>query len=471
MKALALLWLVAASGCRARDVGGATPPAIGTGAPQSAGAHAIAPWSHVVSRSGDDYVSALAAQDERFALLIHTYDGKDDEVTLDGATVSGALHRGYCSLVMGGAGGRTPTIGVLPFDGCHDETIAFESDALLMTIHGRVREDLGTGTIDWWGYSGVMSMVDVGRARWMRGVVGTIDDVTSTGDGKTWIAGASAAREPKCDGHWFVAHSVGGAEFESSQCGNYWSGVRIRSVDDDVVLCMQQLGSAKVGTVEISRRGAAGVVLARIDPTGTPKWVRSVNDLGWASCSSIAVTPDGDIVVAGLASENADFTENAFAKGMKERPSDDASQDRLWIARYAGNGTRRWARDLVGKGEPPSVAAGGDGIVVLTSELDEPIDLGNGPEGPGERAGRVGVVQLDDQGHSLGWVPIGREASDPRIAVDDQGGVILAVSITGETTIAGMKVTPEPGAGVDVALLRFPPPVLHPKAAVPNPKP
>lgn len=188
----------------------------------------------------------------------------------------------------------------------------------------------------------------------------------------------------------------------------------------------------------------AQTFLARISGNGDVRWLRAINEIGQSSCDDVVVTSDGDIVAVRTARDNADFTEGAIAKGIKEKPHSGGSGSTLWLARYAGDGTRRWGR-AIGEtllGDQPSLAADRDGNVVLAAAIMDPLDLEPRPVGPD---GAVMVATIDRDAKVLGMLVALGGAYAPRAAVDAGNGVVFGFSTIKVVKVAGMTIQPATG--------------------------
>ncbi len=298
---------------------------------------------------------------------------------------------------------------------------------------------------------------------------GSIHALTRTASGAVWTAGVLWHNEAKdyggdCYNQSFLAQRNATGTFELVACGFLWRSMSLAAVGDDIVFC----GSHIAGEVEIGdKKISAGSFLARIGPGRAVRWLRAINELGATLCEDLVVTSDGDIVAAGTAGDNADFTEGAIAKGIAEKPFRGFRGSDLWLARYAADGTRRWGR-TIGEtilGDHPSLTADREGNAILTAAIMDPLDLGHGPVGPD---GAVMAATIDRDAKVLGMLVAHGGAYSARGAVDAANGLLFGFSTSDPVKIAGMTFEPKGRVPVAVIVrvpLPLPPPPAPPAAA------
>ena len=158
-------------------------------------------------------------------------------------------------------------------------------------------------------------------------------------------------------------------------------------------------------------KGGEDIFVARIDSTGEPMWVRLLGTGADETPGSIAVAPNGDLVVAGTTRGSLASTN----RGLRD----------IVIARYSPSGTRRWARQF---------GTAADDLATTV------IALGNGAlYVGGSTTGRLGlesrggsdafVMRLDRNGRRL-WVNQFGSAGDESLAA-------LATNAAGQVLFAG----------------------------------
>jgi len=292
-------------------------------------------------------------------------------------------------------------------------------------------------------------------------VDGNVFALTRTASGRVWVAGTHWGDDrgsQKCDRKSFLGRRNANGSVEMVACELVWRAFQLAAAGDDVVFCGSHFG----GTVEIGDKKVTGkTFLARIGGDGTVRWVRAINEVGYSSCDDLVVTSDGDIVAGGTAVEDADFTPGAIAKGVKGKDDPGGGTlSALWLARYAGDGTRRWGR-LIGEtilGDHPSLAADRDGNAILVAAITGPLDLGHGPVGPD---GAVMAATIDRDAKVRGMLVAHGGAYSARGAVDPANGLLFGFSTSDPVKVAGMTIQP-PGKTPVAAVVRVPLPLPAP---------
>jgi voltage-gated potassium channel Kch len=291
-------------------------------------------------------------------------------------------------------------------------------------------------------------------------VNGNVATIARTASGTIWSAGRNwgsddPLSEGRCDGDAFLARTTANG-VEAVDCEFWWSVMHLAAVGEDVVMCAYALGGGKIG----GRALEGKLFLARIRNDGTLAWVRYIAEVGDAVCDDIVITSDGDIVASGVANKNVDFSEGAKARGVPVKSSGGSGLDRLWLARFGADGTRRWVRPISTGvvGFSSDLDRDREGNVVLVSTVNSPLDLGDGPVGP-DRNTIVATITLE--GHVTGML-----ATDPvlqyRVAVDDQHGLVFVFETDDPIRVAGVAFEP-PVRGVEyVGVVRIPLPLPPP---------
>src|SRR5262249_49937472 len=106
---------------------------------------------------------------------------------------------------------------------------------------------------------------------------------------------------------------------------------------------------------------------------GNGNYVRAASFGGpkgdWAT--SVAVAPDGDVVVAGWFMDTIDLGGGPFESAYWDG----------FLARFGADGTHRWSKQLGGSGNdgPSRLAIDSAGNVLLTGIYDGTADFGGGP--------------------------------------------------------------------------------------------
>lgn len=119
--------------------------------------------------------------------------------------------------------------------------------------------------------------------------------------------------------------------------------------------------------------GLSDLVVAKLDPDGRHLWSRDIPGTGDDIAASLAVTPDGDVVVCGTFDGSIDFGGGPMA-GTGGRD--------ICLARLDGDtGAHVWSRSFRGSGLDAvnDLAVDRWGGVFVCGEFDATLDLGGGP--------------------------------------------------------------------------------------------
>ncbi len=295
----------------------------------------------------------------------------------------------------------------------------------------------------------------------MTPIDGNVLALSRTASGTIWLAGRDwGSDDPlamgKCDRSAFLARRVGTGAVEIVDCDRGgWTNMHVAALGEDVVMCASD--GNKLGGTTIEGQ----TFLARVGADGKLAWLRYINEVGDASCDDVVVTSDGDIVAAGVANENVDLSEGARAKGVKVASSGGMGLDRLWLARYAGDGTRRWARVAAESivGFSADIDADRSGNVLLATNIATSLDLGHGPIGP--KDGSVLIATIDREANVTGLVTT-KGVNTERAVFDTQDGVVMVFASSAPISVAGVSFTP-PAPGVEsLAIVRVPLPLPKP---------
>lgn len=437
MKQLVLLALVLATGCRGKNSGG---PAVGSASepkPPPAGES----WSLAIS--GSSTLFDLASGPKGTFLVVSRVRGV--AVIAAGKTViEASTPEKYAAIQIDGpiAVGRP-----LPDEGVLD----VGADALVGL------ESVGIAT------DGAVMAFDTGAKTPVLGNIAAIVRTSSA----LWLGGSNwndedSLSQGRCDRKQFVARQTRG-QIEPVLCDGAWMSIELAAAGDDVIFC----GSSILRDVEVGgTKLQAYSFLARIGADGNVRWVRAINELGHTSCEDVVVTSDGDVVAVGLAPANADFTEDAIAKGMKLEGTDDFGGgtrvgSKLWLARFAGDGKRRWVRAVgdVGLAPDASLAADRQGNVLLATAVSERLDLGHGPVGPAD--GNL-VAAIDRDANVTGLAVVTGDAYSLRVAVDTRDGLVLAFQLKKSASFAGVTVMSSKASEYATGVIRVPLPLPAP---------
>lgn len=433
------------TGCRGKDNGG-PPIGAGSGTSTATAAGAGSSWSTVVSAGKQTTLLGLASGPLGSVVVVQR--DKGSPVVVNGNEVVAGRKEGEAFVHLD-AGGKPNSTHVF-YTG--------RSGALAV---GRKDVVVGVGSVSF-TTKGAIATLPGGA---MTAVDGNVGALARTESGDVWVAGNNWGSEDplsqgKCDRNSFLARRIGNRSAELVLCDVAWTRMQLASAGEDVVFCASQYSSeVEIGTTKLNAR----TFLARFGSDGALRWARAVNELGNTSCESVAVTSDGDIVAVGAGADNANFTEGAVAKGMSATHGSDEHAvgtnvgTKLWLARFSGDGTRRWARAIgeVELGGRPTLDADRNGNALLAVSTTTVLDLGHGPVGPD---GGVILASIDRDAKVTGLLKASG-GGDARAVVDAQNGVVFALILSAPASVAGFSFEPSPDGGYVVAIVRVPLPL------------
>jgi hypothetical protein len=195
------------------------------------------------------------------------------------------------------------------------------------------------------------------------------------------------------------------------------------------------VSSIDFGAGALASAGGSDVFVAKFDPTGLVVWSKKAGNNADQTGRAIAVTPQGDVVVAGGFGGQIDFGGG---------PLISAGIGDVFVAELAGaDGAPIWARqfgdaqDQVALG----VAVDAQGEVAVTGTFRGSIDFGNGAHvNPTNSTGDVFVARLSADGASSPWSQAFGDASDQvanAVAFDGAGHVLVGGHFWGMIDFGG----------------------------------
>ncbi len=184
--------------------------------------------------------------------------------------------------------------------------------------------------------------------------------------------------------------------------------------------------------------GGSDIFVAKFGPAGLSKWVRQIGGMGEEFIfGTIAVAPNGDVVVAGNASDpiSVEGTMLPAAGGAD-----------LFIARYATDGTFRWAKRYGDMGGQylEALAVDPQGNILVTGPFDGSIDFGSGSLSA-PATGAAYLAKLDPTGAPIFARTIGGQLGSIRLAADGLSSVLIAGSGVNVSFDSGSALLPNGG--------------------------
>jgi len=172
--------------------------------------------------------------------------------------------------------------------------------------------------------------------------------------------------------------------------------------------------------------GASDAVLACVTAEGALRWARTFGGTGDDRFKAVAVTPDGNLVVAGYTtSKDGDFP-------LKPRvvPSEPGNQSDAVVAEISPGGGLRWATTLGGSGQSSfsSIAVGADGRIFVAGQTTS-----GDADFAGNGQGGAVVSELTQTGHVLWARMYGSDNNVFNSVALKDDGTIIAAGFTAET--------------------------------------
>lgn len=195
-------------------------------------------------------------------------------------------------------------------------------------------------------------------------------------------------------------------------------------------------GDMALGSLTATAAGLEDVFVVRLDPQGTPLWLRTSGGTDGERGAAVAVDGLGDVFVAGFFSGSTAFGgppvtalggEDAFVAKL-----DGASGDRVWVVASAGAGDERAS----------GVAVGAAGVAVA-GHFDDTVSFGGPPVSLGPGAGLDAYVTRLSTDGVAAWSARGGSQSARAVAVatDAAGDVVVTGFFGGTIAFGGPAVT------------------------------
>jgi hypothetical protein len=197
-------------------------------------------------------------------------------------------------------------------------------------------------------------------------------------------------------------------------------------------------GEAVIGGLPLTAPAAgqtAGFVAAYA-ADGTLRWVRSVRASASAAWRGLAIAGDGSGDVLGIGQFRGTLTIGAQAL---QSSSNDAPAS--WVARFAADGTPRWALSPGGESYGRGIRADGAAIAIAGS-FRGALDWPGGSRLVAAGGQDLYVARLDANGAPLWTRGVGGAADEEgaEIALDGGGNVYLGASFAGDIAIGGVAL-------------------------------
>ena len=247
--------------------------------------------------------------------------------------------------------------------------------------------------------------------------------VRGGGDASAAAPASAAPTKPAGAAIWertFVASGAGG--------GARLAGVAATRAGE-VLMAGSFTGAINLGGATLESAGEDDVFVAKLDREGKHVWSHRFGGPRDQKATGVAVTEDGEVVVAGTIDQRADFGGGVLqSAGMID----------VFCLRLDANGGHLWSRRFGDdqEQEAGAVAVDREGNVLLAGSYEGKIDFGSGPI---ESAGHddIFVAKLDRAGKEL-WSRRYGDAGQQKaraIAAARDGGVIVTGTFRGDLAI------------------------------------
>jgi len=200
-------------------------------------------------------------------------------------------------------------------------------------------------------------------------------------------------------------------------------------------------GTLDLGAGVTKATNANDAFLARLDANGTPRWQKHFTGADSQQVDDVAVTPSGDIAIAG--------TYHDGALDLGKGPLRDGGAATVFVASFARDGALRWARALDGAKEQAvgSIAVDPAGDIALAGFAHGALDLGDGIVARDDRSPTIcWVAKLDAAGRARWAHPF---ASIRNVHMIHQ----VAMGTDGSVAVAGFVAGPEGKVALGGAVL------------------
>jgi hypothetical protein len=191
-------------------------------------------------------------------------------------------------------------------------------------------------------------------------------------------------------------------------------------------------------------QGSQDVYLSKYDSAGNLSWTKLVGSAGTASAASMALDPNGGVVISGTT--NADLSTSAIADGNNDS----------FVASYDADGNQNWETQLptLSANNATSISVDASGNVYLGGNVTGVLGAGQTSSGQSDAY----VTKLDPDGKIVYEQQFGTSGSDTvaATATTSDGGLVVASTQNGEaylTKYANGDATGTPEWTVDVGAL------------------
>jgi len=224
------------------------------------------------------------------------------------------------------------------------------------------------------------------------------------------------------------------------------------AANGDLIVTGRFAGSLPFGNPSLIAAGSQDVFVARFSASGQHLWSLQAGDAAFQTPTSLAVAPNGDIVVGGT-------FRGTVAVGATSITSTGGTDS--FLVRLTSAGALVWLKhfDAGDDGYVRGVALDSSGNEVVFGECRTSIDLGGGPVTCGATA--MFLAKLPPSGAAPTWVKTFGAATAAKVAVDAVGNIAVAGRFNGTLNLGGSTLTGTGTDSSDLFIARFDPSGLH----------
>ncbi|WP_437609639.1 SBBP repeat-containing protein [Sorangium sp. So ce834] len=222
---------------------------------------------------------------------------------------------------------------------------------------------------------------------------------------------------------------------------------RVAYTNDGVIVAGTYDNTLRIDGSSLGNDGGTDVFVAKLDTNGDLDWMNKISGPAADTVHGLAVDAEGNIFVAGS------FTDGAKVFGVEDLNS--AGGEDIFVSKIDAAGNHVWSFNFGNRSEQVALdaAATPDGGVVLVGSLAGEMNFGNTPIIP--RGYDAFLVKLDRDGVPRIAKSFGDDMAQEfvSVAVDAQGGIVVAGSTHGTMNIDGS--TPPYRGGADAVVAAF----------------
>jgi len=203
----------------------------------------------------------------------------------------------------------------------------------------------------------------------------------------------------------------------------------------------------RFGSLVLPPYGGQDIFVAKFDPEGVPVWAKSAGSINDDYPTAMAISPAGDIIVAGVSGKNAGF--DGFTSGTRKI--------NLFIGAYAPNGDVKWVKSFgaVRNDYIKAITTDNNGNIYFAGYFSRELEF-EGAVIESSSLSNALVICLDSLGQPLWAQQFYSEYGENRITAlcHYENSLWIAGFCNAPTDIAGTLITPAKEGEVTVFTAR-----------------